>query len=173
MTTVKLPEFAFLTTRCNLLNKRCHAFTLFESLISMFILSQFIVVFFIVFNSIETLKTNNLYERDFDFHTSIELIEEEIVNCCEVSWINDHTLIIRKNTLEAKIIEFIKKSHEIRMRGILGGFQPILMEVNDCSFQKENEHIMKICLHFTNQKYEYSAKILIPSTKKGVNTTSE
>jgi competence protein ComGF len=150
------------------LNKKFHAFALFESLLSIFILSQFIIVFFIIFNSIETLKINNLYERDFDFYTSIELIEEEIANCCEVSWINDHTLIIQKNTLETKIIELIQKSKEIRMRGITGGFQPILMEVNDCSFQKENEHILKVCLHFVNQKYEYSAKILIPSTKKGV-----
>ncbi|MDR0691104.1 MAG: ComGF family competence protein [Streptococcaceae bacterium] len=143
------------------MNKKIEGFAIFESLLSLFILSQFLLLFFLIFKNINIWGTKYLYERDLDYYSTLSLLEKEIVNANEVRWQNEHHFMILKE-LEFKVVEFFPKAKEIRIKKNGHGYQPLLRDIAHCSFQKEND-MLKIYMRFIDNNREYSDLLLIPS----------
>jgi competence protein ComGF len=146
------------------LNKRIEGFVIFESLLSLFILSQFVLLFFLIFKNINIWGAKYLYTRDIDYYSSLFLLEKEIADSNEIRWQNEHHfMILKKQGLEFKVIEFFPKAKEIRIKRNGHGYQPLLRDVTHCSFQKENERLLKICMRFVDDSREYFDILLLPS----------
>jgi competence protein ComGF len=146
------------------LNKKIEGFAIFEALLSLFILSQFVLLFFLIFKNINIWGTKYLYARDIDYYSSLSLLEKEMADGSEVRWQNEHHfMILKKQSLEFKVIEFFPKAKEIRIKGNGRGYQPLLRDIKYCSFQKENERLLKIHMRFIDDNREYSDILLLPS----------
>jgi len=142
------------------LNKKIKGFAIFESLLSLFVLSQFLLLFFIIFKNINLWGTKYLYARDVDYYSTLSLLEKEIADASEVRWQNEHHFIILKE-LEFKTVEFFPKTKEIRIKKNGHGYQPLLREITHCSFQKE-KNMLKICVGFIDDNRKYSDFLLLP-----------
>jgi competence protein ComGF len=143
------------------LNKKIKGFAIFESLLSLFVLSQFLLLFFLIFKNINLWGTKYLYARDVDYYSTLSLLEKEIVDANEVRWQNEHHFIILKK-LEFKVIEFFPKAKEIRIKKNNHGYQPLLRDVTHCSFQKEKD-MLKIYICFIDDNRKYSDLLLLPA----------
>ncbi|GGC87054.1 competence type IV pilus minor pilin ComGF [Enterococcus wangshanyuanii] len=134
-------------------NKNYAGFTLIECLLALFLLSIICLLFSAVIKNAKVVSEVLKSEKEKEWHIFVIQLENELAGC-QFKEIQGNKMIYENPKKERNILIEYKLGKIIKVDN--GGYQPLLIDVREVDFKKEDDFVV-IRAVFKNEQ-QYSAR---------------